>query len=199
MMVSSLVPFSVYMYIYWLYIFYLYTLAVSSSLGGNRQHKRNTKTMGISLRSLWAYSYLLFIDRIVFNCFVNFTTPFLPFSSKFLHPFFNFPYQLFMSSKIIRASLVRDFGLFMKMISLNNVTSCTTQCSQAAVYGVKLFEDNFGQFGEIQSSVGESRGRTTETELVISYFESYLMVEEEFHGNMPICILNVYGHCERVL
>ena len=30
---------------------YLYTLAVSPSLGGSRQHKRNNKTMGISLRS----------------------------------------------------------------------------------------------------------------------------------------------------
>ena len=29
----------------------LYTLAVSPSLGGSRQHKRTTKTMGISLRS----------------------------------------------------------------------------------------------------------------------------------------------------
>ena len=29
---------------------YLYTLAVSPSLGGSRQHKRNNKTMGISLR-----------------------------------------------------------------------------------------------------------------------------------------------------
>ena len=33
------------------YTFYLYTLAVSPSLGGSRQHKRNNKTMGISLRS----------------------------------------------------------------------------------------------------------------------------------------------------
>ena len=33
-------------------LFYiLYTLAVSPSLGGSRQHKRNNKTMGISLRS----------------------------------------------------------------------------------------------------------------------------------------------------
>ena len=30
---------------------YLYTLAASPSLGGSRQHKRTTKTMGISLRS----------------------------------------------------------------------------------------------------------------------------------------------------
>ena len=30
---------------------YLYTLAVSPSLGGSRQHKRNNKTMGVSLRS----------------------------------------------------------------------------------------------------------------------------------------------------
>ena len=30
---------------------YLYTLAVSHSLGGSRQHRRNNKTMGISLRS----------------------------------------------------------------------------------------------------------------------------------------------------
>ena len=30
---------------------YLYTLAVSRSLGGSRQHKRTTKTMGTSLRS----------------------------------------------------------------------------------------------------------------------------------------------------
>ena len=30
---------------------YLYTLAVSPSLGGSRQHRRNYKTMGISLRS----------------------------------------------------------------------------------------------------------------------------------------------------
>ena len=30
---------------------YLYTLAVSPSLGGSRQHKRSNKTMGISLRS----------------------------------------------------------------------------------------------------------------------------------------------------
>ena len=30
---------------------YLYTLAVSPSLGGSRQHKETTKTMGVSLRS----------------------------------------------------------------------------------------------------------------------------------------------------
>ena len=30
---------------------YLYTLAVSPSLGGSRQHKRTTKTMGVLLRS----------------------------------------------------------------------------------------------------------------------------------------------------
>ena len=30
---------------------YLYTLAVSHSLGGSRQHRRNNKTMGISLHS----------------------------------------------------------------------------------------------------------------------------------------------------
>ena len=30
---------------------YLYTLAISPSLGGSRQHKRTTKTMGAPLRS----------------------------------------------------------------------------------------------------------------------------------------------------
>ena len=32
-------------------LIFLYTLAVSPSLGGSRQHRRNNKTLGISLRS----------------------------------------------------------------------------------------------------------------------------------------------------
>ena len=34
-----------------LFYLYLYTLAISPSLGGSRQHKRTTKTMGTPLRS----------------------------------------------------------------------------------------------------------------------------------------------------